>query len=85
VSEAFDSRSQGAVLAGPAGSVLDGGVVRALRDDGPLDAQVSTVDNVDRAVGQVAVVLALREQTGGRAGRYGSGPDVTGPLPDLAG
>lgn len=83
VADALDDRSQGAVVAGPSGSTEEGAVLRAVRDDGTLDAQVSTVDNVDRTVGQVAVVLALREQAQGRAGRYGTGSNVTAPLPPL--
>ena len=83
VAAALDARAQGAVVAGPTGSTDEGAVLRAVRDDGTLDAQVSTVDNVDRAVGQVALVLALREQAEGRAGRYGTGSNVTAPLPPL--
>lgn len=82
VVDALETRSKGAVVAGSAEGLGDGGVLRAVRGDGNLDARVSTVDNADRAVGQVAVVLALQEQAAGRAGRYGGGPNVTGALPD---
>lgn len=84
VAAALDERAQGAVVAGPSGSTDNGAIVRSLRDDGTLDARVSTVDNVDRTVGQVALVLALREQAEGGTGRYGSGSNAAAlpPLPD---
>ena len=84
VVDALKSRSKGAVVAGPTEALRNGGALGAVRADGNLDARVSTVDNVDRAVGQVAVVLALQEQAAGRAGRYGGGPNVKGALPDTA-
>ncbi|HWH29142.1 MAG TPA: copper transporter [Mycobacteriales bacterium] len=77
----LDARSAGAVVAGPAASVEEGGLVHALRGDGERDGQISTVDNADRAVGQVAVVLALREQLQGGAGRYGARQGASGPVP----
>ena len=84
VVQALDARSRGAVVAGPSEALSEGGVVGAVRADGNLDSRVSTVDNADRVVGQIAVVLALQEQGAGGAGRYGGGPGVTAPLPDLA-
>jgi hypothetical protein len=77
----LDGRSGGAVVAGPSESTLEGGLVRALRADSSLDAAVSTVDNVDRALGQVAVVRALREQLEGGVGRYGGGAGASAPVP----
>lgn len=77
----LSARSSGAVVAGPTESLLDGGLLRAVRGDDALATDVSTVDNVDRAVGQVAVVLALREQLQGGAGRYGSGQGAQAPIP----
>ena len=84
VVQALDAQSRGAVVAGPAEALGDGGMLRAVRGNGSLDARVSTVDNADRVVGRLAVVLALQEQAAGRAGRYGGGPGVTAPLPDVA-
>jgi hypothetical protein len=80
--DALDARSKGAVLAAPSAALGDGGAITAVRSNGALDARVSTVDNADRVVGQVAVVLALEEQAAGRAGRYGGGRGVQAPLPD---
>lgn len=80
---ALDAAGSGAVVAGPMSSTADGGVLRALRDDGGLSERVSSVDGADRPQGRVAVVLALHEQDGGRAGRYGTGPGNQGPVPSL--
>ena len=80
----LDARSGGAVLAGPAASTAAGGLVRALRADSTLDAEVSTVDNAHRAVGQVAVVRALAEQLQGGSGRYGGTGSAEAPVPGAA-
>ena len=80
----LDGRSGGAVLAGPASSTADGGLVRALRADSGLDAEVSSVDNAHRAVGQVAVVRALAEQLEGGSGRYGGTGSAEAPVPGAA-
>jgi hypothetical protein len=81
VAEQMQSRSNGLVVAGPSTSADEGGLVRALRADSGRDNVISSVDNVDRAVGQVAVVLALREQAQGGAGRYGGGQGASAPVP----
>jgi hypothetical protein len=80
LARALDGSSGGAVVAGPPEAAQEGGLVRALRGDTALDAEVSTVDNADRAVGHVAVVRALVEQLQGGAGRYGSASGAT-PVP----
>jgi hypothetical protein len=77
----LDARGGGAVVAGPPEATLDGGLVRALRADGGLDSVVSSVDNVHRAVGQVAVVRALVEQLQGGVGRYGGSSGASAPVP----
>ena len=81
---AFDDRSRGAVVAGPTGSAGDNGLVRVLRDDSGVAGRVSSVDNADRGVGQVAVVRALAEQLRGAVGAYGAGAGAAGPLPSPA-
>jgi outer membrane murein-binding lipoprotein Lpp len=78
---ALDTRGRGVVVAGPGTSAAAGGLVAALRSDSSLAAEVSGVDNADRGIGLVALVLALAEQTGGDAGQYGAGPRASGPLP----
>ena len=82
---ALDARSQGAVLAGPAGSAHDRGPVRALRSDGALAERVSSVDNADRGSGVVTLVLALAEQLRGGVGQYGTGEGASTALPNSPG
>ena len=81
---ALDDRARGAVVAGPATSATARGLVGALRADSSRAAEVSGVDNADRGIGQVAVVLALAEQARGGSGQYGAGPRATAPLPSAA-
>lgn len=78
---ALDERTRGAVVVGPSTSAADRGLVKALRADSRLAAEVSSVDNADRGVGLVAVVLALAEQARGAVGQYGAGSGAAGPLP----
>ncbi len=80
---ALDS-GQGAVLAGPEGSALPGGLVGALRESGPVRRGVSSDDIADTASGVVATVLALTQQAGGTAGQYGIGPGADAAMPPLA-
>lgn len=84
VATELDARSAGLVVAGPAESAVEGGLVRALRADSARDGLISSVDNADRAVGQVAVVLALREQSDGGVGRYGGAQGASAPAPTAA-
>jgi len=81
---ALDRRSRGVVVAEPATPAADRGLVSRLRADASVAAEVSGVDNADRGVGLVAMVLALAEQARGAAGQYGAGPRATGPLPSPA-
>jgi len=82
LAQAFDDRSRGVVVTGPAGSAVEGGLVAALRGQSTTAADVSSIDNADRGLGRVAVVRALVEQGAGRAGQYGAGAGATGPLPE---
>jgi outer membrane murein-binding lipoprotein Lpp len=68
----LDGSGPGAVLAGRSGSAGATGAVGVARADPAVAAGLSTVDDVQRGAGRVSVVLALREQLDGRAGRYGS-------------
>jgi hypothetical protein len=78
---AFDNRSEGVVVAGPAASADPGGLVAALRERSTTAGDVSSVDNADRGLGRVTLVSTLAEQRAGRAGHYGAGPGATAPLP----
>jgi hypothetical protein len=84
VAAAFDQRSRGVVVAGPATSAAEGGLVRALREQSSISADLSSVDNADRGIGLVAAVLALAEQADGGVGQYGAGAGASAPLPPQA-
>ena len=84
MSGALDARSDGAVVAGPAGSAGDRGTVRVLRSDQALARRVSSVDNADRGTGLVTLVLSLAEQGRGGAGQYGTGEGASAALPSPA-
>lgn len=78
-------KSAGAVvLAGRTGSAAETGAVAAVRSDTTRSGSVSTVDDVDTAVGRVGAVLGLVEQAGGGVGQYGSGDGARSPIPVLA-
>lgn len=76
---ALDTRGNGAVLAGRIRTASDTGAVGLLRAN--PDNGVSTVDSVDRAVGQMAAVLAVREQLAGETGAYGSAESAEAATP----
>ena len=63
---------------GGKGAVVVGGQVRA---DRSLAANVSTVDSVDTAAGQIAAVYAVAEQAAGRSGQYGVAPNAEATFP----
>lgn len=77
----LDRRAGGAVLAGWTGSAGPQGAVGVARGDDAVARELSTVDGVQSGAGRVATVLALAEQNAGGAGRYGSGPGASGPVP----
>ncbi|WP_028935432.1 copper transporter [Pseudonocardia spinosispora] len=81
LSSELDRAGSGAVLAGRSGSEGSTGPVGVVRADGTISATLSTVDDVETAVGRVAAVLALREQTAGQAGRYGAASTAQAPIP----
>ncbi|HEV7654407.1 MAG TPA: copper transporter [Mycobacteriales bacterium] len=81
---ALDSAGKGVVVAGTAATTAANGLVGAVRSDRGLASAVSTVDDADRPVGQVASVFALAQQAAGRAGQYGTGSGVDGPFPPLS-
>jgi len=78
----LDQRSVGAVLAGSP-DAADGGPVAAVRGTSDVADDVSTVDDLDSVVGQITVVLALRQQLQGAAGQYGTASGATAVSPSL--
>ena len=77
----LDHASSGAVLAGRSGTADSTGAVGVVRADTTTSAALSTVDDVQSAMGRVATVLALREQAEGRAGRYGDASNAQAAIP----
>ncbi|RIJ77569.1 copper transporter [Nakamurella silvestris] len=75
--------AQGVVVAGRQGSDSPTGSVGLIRSDAYASSAVSTVDDVDTGNGRLATVLALAEQRGGGAGRYGVGPNAQAQVPTL--
>lgn len=57
------------------------GLVQAVRDDGSLNAQVSTADHAETVPGRVAVVLGLEMAIDGLLGHYGVGDDASAVIP----
>ena len=81
VVQSVDSQTAGVVLAGPAAAALPGGQVKAVRDDVAAAKDVSTVDSLGRAAGQVVTILALAGQAAGKTGHYGAVNAADGAMP----
>jgi hypothetical protein len=71
----------GTVAAGNADAATDGGLIKALRDNGKAQGHVSTVDTADSPAGQLTTVFALNYAKQGKPGDYGIGSGVDGPMP----
>jgi hypothetical protein len=84
IASRLDAASSGAVVAGPPESAASGGAVAAVRAEGDVRKDVSTVDDAAQPIGRLAVVYALRQQMAGEAGQYGYGPGASAVLPPLA-
>ena len=82
--DAMDGATDGVVVVGPIAAARNGGVVEAVRREVVTAQEVSTVDTLDRAAGQVVAILALAEQAGGEAGHYGSVDAADGVMPTAA-
>lgn len=81
---ALDGAGRGAVVAGvPASASGETGLVTAVRADSGLSGAVSTVDDADRPVGQLATVFALAQQAAGKSGQYGTASGADAPFPPL--
>ncbi|WP_298749682.1 copper transporter [uncultured Serinicoccus sp.] len=66
-------------------ALADGGgedaLVQAIRDEGDLRDEVSTVDDLESASGRAAAVLGLAWELQGEAGHYGLGRQAEAPVP----
>ncbi|HEX5496363.1 MAG TPA: copper transporter [Mycobacteriales bacterium] len=83
LASALDQQGKGVLVTGNAASAQDDGVIGQIRGDDTLVSKVSTVDNMDTAVGQVAAVLALDEQGHGHAGQYGLADNAQNAFPAM--
>lgn len=78
---ALDRGGRGAVVVGDLAAAGKAGALGAIRADQSLAAEVSTVDSVDTAAGQVAAVFAVAEQAAGKAGQYGVAANADAAFP----
>ncbi|MEO6606176.1 MAG: copper transporter [Aeromicrobium sp.] len=78
---ALDTSGKGVVVAGPASSSTDGGIVKAVRDS-DATSSVSTVDVTDMAAGRVVTVLAAAREAAGQSGSWGTSRSADGGLPN---
>jgi hypothetical protein len=78
---ALSGYANGTVAAGNADSAADGGMIKALRDEGRAQGHVSTVDTADASAGRLTTVFALSYAEQGKIGDYGVGSGVDGPMP----
>jgi hypothetical protein len=81
LANALDRGGKGAVVAGDLAAAGRNGAVGQIRADQSLAATVSTVDSVDTAAGQIAVVYAVAEQAAGQAGQYGVAANAAATFP----
>ncbi|SDE51882.1 Copper transport outer membrane protein, MctB [Blastococcus fimeti] len=79
---ALDAAGSGVVVAGDAAAARENGLIGAVRDDAGTSAAISTVDNIGSPAGRISTVLALRAETEGTSGAYGTGED-TQPVPPV--
>lgn len=81
----LDRSGTGAVLAGRPDSAQATGPIGVVRADTAASSVLSTVDGVHSPAGRLVTVLALAEQTQGRAGRYGVAGNAEAVVPAVAG
>lgn len=80
----LDRSGAGTVLAGRTASADGTGPVGVARADTAVTSILSTVDGTEDAAGRTVVVLALREQLEGAAGRYGTAINAQAAAPGIA-
>jgi Copper transport outer membrane protein, MctB len=87
LAESLRKGGAGTVVGGSADSASKGGLVYAIINDNTATREISTVDNTDVTMGQVASVFCLEAESqagDGAAGHYGTGANNDGPLPPIA-
>lgn len=83
LNEQFDAASGGVVSAGPPSAAGDSGLLTAIRSDGDVAKNVSTIDTADLPSGQLAVIFALDEQRKGGVGHYGTVGETDAAVPPV--
>ncbi len=78
---ALSGYANGTVAIGNADAASDGGMIKAIRDQGKAEGHVSTVDTADASTGRLTTVFALNFAKQGKTGDYGVGSGVDGPMP----
>lgn len=87
LADALRKGGVGAVVGGSGDSAEKGGLVYAIIDDSTATREISTVDDTDVTMGQVASVFCLAAESQGSgnvAGHYGTGANNDGPIPPIA-
>jgi hypothetical protein len=86
--EALRKGGAGTVVGGSQDSADRGGLVYTVINDSTATREISTVDDSDTTMGQVASVFCLVDQSQGStatvAGHYGTGTGNDGPIPPIA-
>lgn len=84
IAQALAQQSRGVVVAGPAESARQDGLLAAIRADVGAARAVSTVDSVGRTAGQVVAVMALGQAAVGKIGQWGAVNASNGAMPGAA-
>lgn len=87
LAESLRKGGAGTVVGGSGDSSAKAGLVYAIIDDNTATREISTVDNTDVTMGQVATIFCLEAEaqaTDSAAGHYGTGANNDGPLPPIA-
>ena len=86
LAEALRKGGASPVVGGSGQSADKGGLVYAIIRDATATREISTVDDTDVTMGQVASVFCLYDQSQGGttvAGHYGTGANNDGPIPPI--
>lgn len=87
LAESLRKGGAGTVVGGSGDSAEKAGLVYAIINDSTATREISTVDNTDVTMGQVATVFCLEAESqagDSSAGHYGTGANNDGPLPPIA-
>lgn len=77
----LDAEGDGTVVVAPRTSDEADGLLSAVRADAAVTEVVSSVDGASSPGGRLSAILALREQTEGRSGQYGTGESAQAAAP----